>query len=875
MNVNQRHILLALLIAVAASTAWAKSPITCPDGYYSAAEGKNQKALLQALYGIIGSHTTIGYDGLWNAYADTDTDDDGYYIDMYSTYDKFTYSNKCGNYSDIGDCVNREHSFPKGWWGGNKAAQYSDIFHLYPTDGYVNNQRGSYPFGECANGTRLSNGSYVAKGRLGPSTFSGYSGTVFEPDDEYKGDFARTYFYMATAYNNVIANWTSGNGSAMMAGNNYPCFNTWAINLLLKWHRQDPVSEKEIKRNNYAHAWQGNRNPYIDHPELAEYIWGNKTSETWSESGSSTTTATLTQPVDGTTIDMGTTRTNAALTYSLNIAGTGLTSPLTVALSDNDNFMVSSSSITAAAANAGTTLTVTFLTDEAMSASTTLTLSSSQVSATVTFTAQAIEGIPALPATNVTSTSFNANWTNVDKAGTTYYLWVGDLQENAYDDEYPVAVTASSQTYKVTGLSPLTTYTYWLTADEAGTLNHSNVITVKTTDVTRTITIETGSGLQVSAEPGGVSEIAQAAIITENVTENITVALDAGDNFELSLDKSTWAQSITVDPSGETFYVRLKSTTTAGTYEGTITATTPSGLSAEATVTGTIAEQQSFIEDWEKATAGGYYNETIQGSACKWIMVNTGIFGQTNDKYHDTQGARMGKDSNSSITMAEDKTGGAGTVTYYAATYGSDADATIVLSYSTDGGSTWTEVQTITTTSTMQQYSCNISATGNVRLKFQQTAGSRVNIDDIAITDYSTASTLLGDVNLDGRVDAADIACVVNIITGKDAAGTYGTRDDVNGDGSVNSGDIAALVQIITSGSADAPVNTLHGERWDAAAGHGYVSIHATSATPIEIYNLDAELVATRVVVGTERISLPAGTYVVVTDETSTRVIVK
>jgi hypothetical protein len=149
----------------------------------------------------------------------------------------------------------------------------SDAHHIYPTDGKVNGQRSNYPHGECSGGTTLSGG----KGRLGASTFSEYSGTVFEPVDEYKGDFARTYFYFTTRYMNTSV--TSGGG---VFGNTFGELDTWCIDLYLKWSRQDPVSKKETDRNNAIEVFQHNRNPFIDHPELAEFIWGTKKGSTWS-----------------------------------------------------------------------------------------------------------------------------------------------------------------------------------------------------------------------------------------------------------------------------------------------------------------------------------------------------------------------------------------------------------------------------------------------------------------------------------------------------------------------------------------------------------------------------------------------------------------
>ena len=155
----------------------------------------------------------------------------------------------------------------------------SDAHHIYPTDGRVNGQRGNDPFGECANGTTLTNGL----GRSGSSTFPGYSGRVFEPVDEYKGDFARTYFYFVTRYEDLMS--TFSTSSTSFSGNAYPSLNSWSIALFLKWHRQNPVSEKEIVRNNAVYKHQKNRNAFIDHPILAEHIWGTLQGSAWDVTG--------------------------------------------------------------------------------------------------------------------------------------------------------------------------------------------------------------------------------------------------------------------------------------------------------------------------------------------------------------------------------------------------------------------------------------------------------------------------------------------------------------------------------------------------------------------------------------------------------------
>ena len=244
-------------------------------GYYDAAQGKSDAALKTALFTIIKNLDVVSYAELWNSFRTTDNLD-GEVWDMYSdcsfSFGKQTDGgNQCG--SSIGglcSCYNREHSFPKSWFGGDVSPMYSDLFHLYPTDGYVNGIRGNNPFGEVG-----SNYQTHGTGKSGSgSSESGYTGTVFEPADEYKGDFARTYFYMITCYENRVSNWSS----PMLSGNGYT---EWATNLLLKWHRQDAVSTKETNRNNAVENIQDNRNPFIDHPELVEYIWGNRKGEIW------------------------------------------------------------------------------------------------------------------------------------------------------------------------------------------------------------------------------------------------------------------------------------------------------------------------------------------------------------------------------------------------------------------------------------------------------------------------------------------------------------------------------------------------------------------------------------------------------------------
>ncbi len=237
-----------------------------PSGYYNTALGKQGAELKTALYNIIKGHTVVSYSALYSHYQHTDIKPNGKVWDMYSNCD-FSWGENCGSYSQECDCFNREHSLPQSWFN-SASPMVSDIFHVYPTDGYVNGRRSNFPYGEVNSATYTSGNGC----KLGSCVFPGYTGTVFEPIDEYKGDFARTYFYMVTRYENVISNWNAPN---VLNGTTFPAFTEWQLNLLISWHNQDPVSDKEINRNNYVYtSVQHNRNPFIDHPEFVAAVWG-------------------------------------------------------------------------------------------------------------------------------------------------------------------------------------------------------------------------------------------------------------------------------------------------------------------------------------------------------------------------------------------------------------------------------------------------------------------------------------------------------------------------------------------------------------------------------------------------------------------------
>jgi len=272
--------------------------------YYASANGKSGNELRLALFDVIKGHTVVSYGDLGTLmqYSDTEGADGSTVVDIYTNC-TFTCKGPVTWISSgaVGAGLNREHTVPQSWFSKN-TPMVSDAFHIYPTDTKANNNRSSYLYGEVAGaGSSSSSNKCSETGKLGNDVDNGiasysynnqtYSptetwyGTVYEPDDEYKGDLARSYFYMATRYASGsgtanCANWSGGAFGSARNG-----LSAYTAELMLKWHRLDPVSEKELIRNeviygnttyNKSAKKQNNRNPFIDYPELVEYIWGDK-----------------------------------------------------------------------------------------------------------------------------------------------------------------------------------------------------------------------------------------------------------------------------------------------------------------------------------------------------------------------------------------------------------------------------------------------------------------------------------------------------------------------------------------------------------------------------------------------------------------------
>ncbi|MCH5325917.1 MAG: endonuclease [Duncaniella sp.] len=725
-----RHLISQFISAAIGLLIATSAGAEAPAGYYSTCEGKKGAELLSALCNKISTHTNVGYDGLWNVYTTSDVRANGRVWDMYSTKEWVVGQQHCGNYSNVGDCINREHSMPQSWFNEGSPMK-SDAFHIYPTDGKVNGQRSNYPYGECAGGTTLaSNNGVKALGRLGKSTFAGYSGTVFEPDDEYKGDFARSYFYMAACYNNKISDWKSD----MLAGNSYPVFTQWTINLLLKWHRQDPVSPKEINRNEAVYAHQHNRNPFIDHPEMAEHIWGNNTTTGWSENN--TPTPIIATPINGSTIDLGLCGIGVGRSINITVKGQNLTSPVTVTTSGS-GFSAGRSSIPAAEANStdGASLTLTYLSSTASTATGSLTLRSGNAQSTVSLTAQAVSGIPALPAQEISETSFVARWVNVDPAGTNYTLHI--TQNGSSIESYPKAVAASTEQFTVRNLTPGTTYIYKLTSP---TGLSSNEVSVTTATPIPSIQFLFDGDLYFTSEPGIPSEPAEIIIDTDNIADPITLSVAAP--FQLSSNKQSWSTTLPLADEQERFYMRLYSDT-AGTYSTTLSATAGAYEYDDITIEGVCTAAPTFHEGFENPSSLSSYNGGLyKGSACEWNFIHSLVGTDNRDHHSGKQGARLSNkiEDTSGIEMAEPRMHGISTVTFFAKAW-SGEEGSLSLEVSTDGGLSWQKVKTFAIGSeAWQECSAAVNTEGLARIRIMRQSGKRISIDDIEMTDYTLSA---------------------------------------------------------------------------------------------------------------------------------------
>ncbi len=408
----KKHILFSLLFVASLTSMPFAGNAEVPLSYYKSIDGKSDEALKTALANLLYPHVNLSYSQLPEYFRDTDRrPDTDYWWDMYSNLDVSIYDR-------FGSKMNREHCFPKSWWGGSdNVPAYTDINHLYPSEAKANQAKSNLPLGEVVTATFDND---VVKVGYPTTGQGGGAAKVFEPADEYKGDFARTYFYMVTTYQSLT--WDT-RYMYMLVQNTYPTLKPWAIDLLMRWHREDPVSEKEINRNEQVYRVQSNRNPFIDFPNLAEYIWGDKIGIKFNLDDDHNTTGEpeLITPVQGAVVDFNPVAIGQSTSSFLHFKGQNLTGSLSLALigADKAMFSVEDFSISSSAVNSesGYSLRINYkptavgnhtakliISDGGLTGSRGVELNASCLDV------PALNAINALPATDITSNSYVANW---------------------------------------------------------------------------------------------------------------------------------------------------------------------------------------------------------------------------------------------------------------------------------------------------------------------------------------------------------------------------------------------------------------------------------------------------------------------------------
>ena len=486
-----------------------------PAGYYSSLDGKSGESLKNQLHNIIAPHTQLTYSSLWNYFPQTDAYPEqvngklivwDMYSDNWNTLKYFYYGGTRG--------LNREHSVPKSWWGNSGSSNSdiekflagTDLMHLFPSDGPANSAKSNYPLGVVDVST-FSNGvstvGYPVTGQGGGSS------RVFEPDDEYKGDFARVYFYMATCYQDYTWKYTY---MFIDKSSSYLSLKPWAYNMLLEWAREDPVSQKEIDRNDAVYRIQGNRNPFVDDPMLMEYIWGNRQGQTYA-ADHPTGDPELISPVQDSELDFGEVAIGSSQHVDLLVKGVNLTGSISVTIYRDDAAMFKAQVKTIPASNANTAdgykLRITYTPTAIGEHKTRLVVSDGGLTGSVGVSLKAsclavpsLSQLTANPATDVTDSGYHASWSEAPET-IDYYVLTRTVYSGSTATTTQLQIDETSCDFD--DLHAGETHTYSVQSSRLGYLSvASNVVTVTASGVTG---VEGDKRLVVASYPDGVVRI--------------------------------------------------------------------------------------------------------------------------------------------------------------------------------------------------------------------------------------------------------------------------------------------------------------------------------------------------------------------------------
>lgn len=731
-----KKLLLLLLLSIQWATVYGQ---WSTDQYYRKAEGLRGTQLKAALHDLIQPDLVLAYGGgvgkTWSGFWLTDQMDDLQVRDRYSNVvrrfnpDMSAVSN-----------MNIEHIWANSWWGHLKNNAYQDLFNLYPADATANGRKSNNPIGIVDGAVAFDNG--VTKVGKSTSYRADSLITVWEPADEWKGDFARTYFYMATCYSHMTSLWTTSEGLLTVDPNSPLLMRPWVYNLMLEWAEADPLDEIEQQRNEAICEIQGNRNPFVDYPELCYYIWGNKTDEQFycsEEHG-----AEIFVPAASEEIDFGLQPLSRPFSAKVQVRGRGLGEGATLSV-DDECFALDETTLSADEITEGKDVGIAVTPSAEGIYTTMLLLEGSGYMQQTSLKVSFVDGIPAYPATDivcaVSSRRFNANWMNYEP-GATYTLNV--YTKDAAGNAKPFGTYMTTDTtYLVKNVLANTTYFYRVSIIEDGEeVVGSNEVMVEMPEVAPVFSVSTDD-IAFVATPGKPSAPMQVSVTAMAVPKYV-MEVSTSKPFELSDDGETWSQQLTLTGTSPSFFVRFAGAFEEGDYAGEVIVSTEGMDDKIISVSCNVDETKSFFEDFETGSKGAYAAAEVTCSAATWEMSNALIAGD--DNAIDKKCVRMKGYVKSGgvittpayIMMTTDKVNGCDSLWFCAGSYGNDTGVKMTVSYSIDGGQTWVKVVSGLSVGAMKRYGYKINLDGDIRLKFENdnTGNKRVNIDNVQMSDW-------------------------------------------------------------------------------------------------------------------------------------------
>ena len=710
-----------------------------PIDYYRKAEGLRGTQLKAALHDIIQPDLVLDYGGgagkTWSGFWLTDQMENLQVRDRYSNVVRYLNPDM----SAVSN-MNIEHIWANSWWGHLKNNAYCDLFNLYPADATANGRKSNNPIGIVDGTVAYTNG--VTKVGKSSSYRADSLITAWEPANQWKGDFARTYFYMATCYSHMTSLWTTSEGLLTIDPNSPLLMRPWVYNLMLEWAEADPLDEIEQERCEAIYSIQGNRNPFVDYPELCQYIWGDRTDEQFycdEEHG-----AEIFVPAAGEEIDFGLQPLSRPFCAKVQVRGRGLNDGASLAVADG-HFILDKTTLSAGEITQGADIQVSVTPSNEGTYQTILLLEGSGYVQQTPLRVAFVDGIPAYPATDivcaVSSRRFNANWMNYEP-GATYTLDVYTKDAEGQPNSFGTYTTTDT-TYQVKNVLPSTTYYYKVSIIRDGqeTIG-SNEVTVEMPDVSPVFSVSPDA-IALTTTPGKPSAPTQVTVTAMAVPKYVTEVVTSSP-FEVNADGEAWSQKLTLTGTSPVFFVRFGGAEEEGDYEGEVIVSTEGLDDKVISVSCSVDETKSFFEDFETGSKGGYAAAEVTCSAATWDMSNALLAGDDNalDKkcvrmkgYVKTSGVIT---TPAYIMMTTDKANGCDSLWFYAGSYGSDTGVKMTVSYSVDGGQTWEKVVSSLSIGAMKRYGYKINKDGNIRLKFENdnTGDKRVNIDNIQMSDW-------------------------------------------------------------------------------------------------------------------------------------------